>query len=144
MNSKIIIPVLGIAALTGAAIFGVRSVSAQNGAGNSTIVSKIAEKFNLKTEDVQSVFDVQRQERQQAMLKIREERLQQAVTAGVITEAQKTALLAKMQEHQTQMEKQREEMQQWFSDQGIDQTKLAPYWGHMGKGMGMGRHMGGF
>ena len=148
MNTKLIIPVLGLTALLGATIIGVRTVAAETSAGNSSIVSKLASKFNLKTEDVQSVFEAERNERQQEMLKLREEKLGQAVTAGVITEAQKTALISKMQQQQELMEKHRTEMQQWFTDQGIDQDKLAPYWGggHMGigRGMGMGGPHGGF
>ncbi|MFH1896024.1 MAG: hypothetical protein ABH814_00925 [bacterium] len=68
-----------------------------------------------------------------------EERLQEAVTAGVITNEQADALQAKREEMRTQHEQERQahkqEMQTWAEQNGIDLNALHEY---MGKGFGRG------
>ncbi len=109
---------------------------------HDSLITKIAQKFNLKEADVEAVFESVRDERQEEMKANRQEKLSQAVKDGVITEAQKNTLLAKMEEHIGERRENREEMQNWFKSQGIDETKLREYMRPVGKGMGEGRQRG--
>ena len=47
-----------------------------------------------------------------------------------------------MEEHIGERRENREEMQNWFKSQGIDETKLREYMRPVGKGNGEGRGMG--
>lgn len=109
---------------------------------HESLVAKIAQKFNLKEADVEAVFEAVRDERRDEMKSQRSERLTQAVSDGVITEAQKVTLLAKMEEHIGERQANRAEMQNWYKDQGIDETKLREYMRPEGKGNGEGRGYG--
>jgi flagellar biosynthesis GTPase FlhF len=143
MNKKILIPAL-LVAIGGGLLYGVSNASANFGWGNGEyppIVQKLVEKFNLNEDEVKSFFDEQRQERQQQMLQTKEERLNQAVSDGVITEGQKQALQEKWQEmwqeRQVEREQHQEEMQNWFEEQGIDPEALMQYGGFGHRGFGM-------
>ncbi|MBP6882418.1 MAG: hypothetical protein KBC15_02570 [Candidatus Levybacteria bacterium] len=125
--------------------------------GRTNLVKAIADKFNLKQEDVQSVFD---QEHTTHMTKMKtnfETQLSADVTSGKITEAQKQLILTKRkeldavrQEHRndsttltpaerkTQMEARRTELETWAKANGIDLKYLM---GGMGKRMH--GHLGG-
>ena len=142
MSKKLLISLLILGAVISLGAYGVGSLRANEVGNVNPMVPRLAETFNLKEDDVEAVFDAVHEERQEEMKKVREERLNEAVSDGVITEAQKTALLDKWEEMQNKREQERQEMQQWFEDQGIDPTKLAPYGGfgrHGGFGkMGMG------
>jgi hypothetical protein len=105
-----------------------------------TIIQRIAAKFGLKEADVQSVFDVQRDERQAEMQKRFEDNLTQAVKDGKITQAQKNAILAKHQQMQQEREKERTDWQLWLKANNLENVDLG--FGFGGKGMGMGRGMG--
>lgn len=109
------------------------------------LVEKLMEKFGLKEEEVKSVFEEVRQERQQQRQKFIETRLDEAVKDGVITAEQKQALLnknAEMQEKQRQMN---EERRKWMEESGIDFEKLAPYRvGFGGRGFRQGHGFRGF
>ena len=142
MSKKLLISLLTLGAVISLATYGVSSIRASETGTANPVISRLAEKFNLEENDVEAVFDAVHEERQEEMKKVREERLNEAVSDGVITEAQKNALIAKWDGLQQRHEQERQEMQQWFEDQGIDPTKLAPYGGfgrHGGFGkMGMG------
>jgi restriction endonuclease len=116
-------------------------VLASDNTPHDQLITRIAQKFNLKESDVEAVFTAVRDERMEQMEKLREERLDQAVKDGVLTEVQKNALLTKMKEHQGERKQNREEMQSWFKSQGIDETKLRSYLG-FGNGRDNGRRMG--
>ncbi len=94
---------------------------------HQTLISRIAEKFNLKESDVEAVFEAVRDEKHEEMKAEREKRLSQAVSDGIITEAQKVAILSKMNANVAERKGNREEMQNFFKEQGIDQTKLRDY-----------------
>ena len=109
------------------------------------IISRLAEKFNLNEDEVQAVFDAVREEHgvqmQEQMQQQREERLNQAVADGVITQEQMDALLAKWQEmheeRNAERQQHRTEMDAWFESQGIDHEALMEYGGFGGRrGMG--------
>lgn len=128
MNKKILVTLLTLGVITSIGYFGTSFVLADDeNPAHQTLISRIAQKFNLKETDVEAVFTAVRDERQAQMQASREERLNQAVNDGVINSSQKDALLAKMQEHMGERQQNREEMQAWFSGQGIDETKLREY-----------------
>jgi|SRR3989344_5415013 len=140
-KKKILLPLLGLATLIVAGAFAVNTVKADEVTDFPPFIEKLVERFNLNESDVQTFFDEQRVEHHQAMLQNREERLNQAVSDGVITEAQKEALTNKWEEMQQERQLHREEMQKWFEEQGIDTEVLREY-----AGFGHGRfghfHMG--
>lgn len=130
MNKKLLTTILVLGVIISVGYFGTSHVLAnENTPGYSTLVSRIAQKFNLKENDVEAVFSAVRDERRALMKTQREEKLNQAVSDGVVTQAQKTALLAKMEEHQEARGEKKEAMQKWLSDQGIDASKLRGYLG---------------
>lgn len=107
-----------------------------------TLIQRIIDKFKLNSGEVQQVVDEVQTERQQEMRARREAKLEEAVKAGVITSEQKQALLNKEDEWQQRQTQQRQEMQQWMEQSGIDFGKLAPYRaGFGGRGFG-GRGFG--
>lgn len=122
----------------------------------ASLVTKIAAKFNLNQEEVQAVFDEERQERRQERQRWEEDRLSQDVADGKITEAQKELILAKREEleatRQTHLgatlseeersalrEKHRQEIEAWGEENGIDPRYLGRMGGRRGpKGFGPG------
>lgn len=125
---------------------------------HDTIVQKIANRFGLKQEEVQSVFSEARLERQDQMQSRFEQRLAQDVEAGKITESQKQAIIDKHNElreryvkpenwqnlspesRQSLMHEKRTELENWAKDNGIDMGYF--FGGAFGirSGRGYGRH----
>ena len=142
---KMIVPTVVMMALLAVGIYGVSQVSADDLSSYPPIVERLADKFGLNVADVEEVFIQERSEHHEMMRQTIEERLNQAVADGKITEEQKNALLAKRDEMQADREAEREEhrakMQKWFEDQGIDPEVLAQYGGFAG-GFRMGFHKG--
>jgi hypothetical protein len=165
MNKKHLIPIgvlAGTLVLTG--IYGVNTVSAATDTNNfPPIVQKMVEKFNLNPDEVKTLVETDRTERQAERKADFETKLAEAVTAGKITEAQKAAIIAKHEEldvkrdalhdqmgtttdHEamrTQMEALRTEMTEFLKSQGIDESVLPQPKGPRGGGM-MGEGRGGF
>jgi len=118
-----------------ASVLGVGLASAQpNNAGNSGLVDKIAKRFNLKSSDVQKVFDEDRASHQAEKLAQVKTSLDQAVKDGNITQKQEDAIIAKHkemqsymeslknktpQERRTSMDAKRDELKKWASDNNI-------------------------
>ena len=143
MKRKVLATILALGVITSIGYFGGNYVLADvDNPMHDTLVTKIAQRFSLNEADVEAVFESVRDERFEEMKKEREDRLTQAVTDGVITSTQKDALLAKIDEHLGERQQNREEMQAWFSDQGIDETKLYEYLRPSGRGEGRGMGMG--
>ncbi len=143
MNKKVLAAVLALGIIASVGYFGSSYVLADNdNPMHQTLISRIAQKFNLKEADVEAVFEAVRDEKQEEMKQERAERLSQAVKDGVITEAQKTTLLAKMEEHIGERRVNRLEMQNWYKSEGIDETKLREYMRPEGKGNEDGRGYG--
>ena len=86
-----------MAALAGTASLGVSAASAHDETG-STLVDRLATRFNLNRDEVQQVVDEVRTERHQAHEARYAERLEQAVADGVLTTEQKDQLIAKHDE----------------------------------------------
>ncbi len=145
---KKIFPIIaGLTLLGGATVYGVTQANAAGVPNDTSIIEKIASKFNLNKDEVKAVFDQEHTERQATMQKNFEERLTTAVTNGKITEAQKQAILAKAkemksahedlnglsdEEREAKMKAKKDDLQKWATEQGLtaDQLKgLLPF-GH--------------
>lgn len=107
MNIKKPLLVAGVAStIAVGAASGVGVVSAATNLSDSSdptssLVDKIATKFNLNKDDVKAVFAEDRSEREAAHQKHVEETLTQAVTDGKLTSSQKDQILAKWDEIKT-------------------------------------------
>ncbi len=94
-----------------ASIAGVGVASAaSNDTGESSLVNKIATKFNLNKDEVKAVFDADRTDHEAEHQKKVEEDLTQAVKDGKLTETQKSLILAKQKEVKAAMESDRDTM----------------------------------
>jgi len=144
MKSKLILAALSLAVAGGVFWISSSQVSAETSV-STTIIERLAEKFGLKQADVQTVFDQQRTDRQTEMQARYEDRLTQAVKDGKITEAQKTAILAKQKEMQAKREQERTDWQAWLKSNDLEDSEFGMGFGFAGKGMGgMGRGMHGW
>lgn len=115
MNYKkplLIAGVVSSIALTGLA--GISAVSAASTTsstdGPTSLIEKLATKFNLNKDEVKAVFDEQRTEREATRQAKFEEHLTQAVKDGKLTEDQKAKIIAKATELKTAREAKKEEM----------------------------------
>lgn len=163
MKKQLLLPGFALLIL-GVVTLGATTVSAQGMMGDhSSLITKIAQKFNLKEADVKAVFDEDRQAMHTQMKQKVSDNLSQLVTQGKITEAQKAALLAKMEELQKKhlsdrdtmknmtpeqrkaaMDKERSDLEAWAKEQGIDLSLIKGFSRGMGHGFrhGMGMKMG--
>jgi hypothetical protein len=102
LNKKVVIYVVAGVALAGLSAIGIQSVHAQGFVnGYPAVVQKIADKFHLNLSDVQAVFNQDRQDRESQMQARISAELDQAVSQGKLTAAQKQLILDKRQELQT-------------------------------------------
>jgi len=108
---------ISLASITG---IGVAS-AASNTSGESTLVDKIATKFNLNKSEVKAVFDTDRTEHEVEHQKKVEDELAQAVKDGKITSTQKDLILAKQKEIKASMDTNRDSMK----DKTQDERKAA-------------------
>jgi hypothetical protein len=134
-KKALILSIMALALVIGTAGWANNTKAQTTTIGNKTIVDKLADKFKLNQNDIQSVFDEERQEKQKTRQVQMNAKLDQAVKDGVLTEDQKQKIIAKRESNQKERIKQRAEMQQWLKDNGIDAEKLHPYSGKFGKGM---------
>lgn len=159
MNKKVVLPFLALGVLAfGTLISQNYALAAENVNPETTIVEKIATKFDLNKNEVQKVFDEQKIEMQAQMQAKNEERLTILVSEGKITEAQRTLILNKHkelhesrqsdrdalkeltpEEKKAKMEAKRTELNTWAKENGIDPDFL-----FLGRGMreGHGPRMG--
>ncbi len=164
MNKKILltvatISILGIGLLSSTAILAENTADHPN--PMAALVEKIADKFGLNQEDVQVIFDEYQTERRAEMEKNREKRqaemearfeeqLSQAIEEGKITEEQKQLIIAKREEleanrqtgmkemtdeeRKTAREEERQELESWAEEKGIDLEYLMVGFGMRGHG----------
>lgn len=125
-------------AIAGLSVFASGALAQDSNGQYTLTIQRLAEKFRLREEDVQSVFESVREERKNQMQKNWEERLDQAVKDGKITEAQKQAILKKQQEFKDKRVQNKEDLEKWVRDNNIDLKTLFPF-GGMGFKMGF-RH----
>lgn len=151
--------ILTVSVLTGGLLLlGTTRVLAQTTTGVPNLVQMIADRFGLNKNDVQSVFDqykTQRQARFQANFKTR---LDQAVTAGTITPAQEQLILDKFQElnasrqanisswktmspadRKAALVNQRQDLENWATQNGIPVNLLFGGFGMRGHRFMMGK-----
>lgn len=102
------------------------------------MIQALAERFGLSETEVKEVFDEVHADHFSQIQTNLEERLDQAVEDGILTEEQKQALLNKKAEMRSHSHEHKEEMQVWFEEQGIDHKTLMDYMG----GLGMHRKLG--
>lgn len=140
-----ILGAVGVGALTGGSMVSAQSSDTANAGMDpmSSLVGKIASKFNLNKAEVQAVFDEQKTTMEAERETERAEKLQALVDAGTITAAQKKAIEAKMtamraeresdkdsfkdltdEQRKTKMEENKSDLETWAKEQGIDLTKL--------------------
>lgn len=115
------------------------------------LIQALVQRFNLKTSDVQQFFQDQESQHAAELLTQLDTRLATFVTQGKLTEAQKTALVAKAKEAQAKheearklspeeckklMDKYRTELETWATQQGIDKQFLGMIMGGPGGGHG--------
>jgi hypothetical protein len=137
MYKKTLIVALALVATVGLGTLGLHKASSVNANDISSYhpwVSQLAERFNLDENEVSTFFSEQKQEKLEQMQGTKEEKLNQAVADGIITEGQKMALLERWQEMYAQkiqrVTQQKQEMQNWFEEQGIDYETLHDYLGY--------------
>lgn len=110
--------ILGTVAVIG--LMEVGSIQAQDGGDYSPIVQKLVDRFGLDTGEVEEVFDEAKEERRQEMQSHFEEKLDEKVASGKMTEEQRDSFLEK-----------KEEM--WGMHEGMDGKKGHHRWGgHFG------------
>lgn len=125
-------------------------------ASGTSIVDKIASKFNLNKADVQKVFDEEHAARETEREQRAADKLAELVKAGTLTQAQADKITAKRAEMKANREANKEsfkdmteaerkaamdakkaELDQWAKDNGIDAKYLMPGGGGRG-GFGHG------
>ena len=133
MNKKLIFPAILISAAAIAG--GIYATSVDASSTTNSIASKVAEKLGVEESKVSDAMNEARKEEQLDRLSTS---LNEAVTDGVITSEQKQKMLDKQSELIAERQKQKDELEQWYTDNGIDQSKLAEYRVNLGMGMGGG------
>lgn len=138
MNKKILITTLGLVGLVASGVVGANAIKADSFDSSSPIVQRLVERFGLNEDEVVSTFEELRSEHKETMQQSKEERLNQAVTDGVITEEQKQTLQGRWEEKKAEHQRRREESEAWYEEQGIDTEALRTYGGFGMKGLGYG------
>lgn len=129
--SKLKVAVLSAAVVTGIGAAGALTATVANAQSTGdTLVERIASRFNLNSDEVQEVFDQAQDERQAEQLTDFSEDLQDKVDDGDITAEQKTLIENKAKELQDQREAERDELETWAEQNGIDTKYL--FWGFKG------------
>ncbi|MFZ2154245.1 MAG: hypothetical protein WAV16_03375 [Candidatus Moraniibacteriota bacterium] len=138
-NKKIIIPIVALSVLLGSGVWGINNIYANEDNPQNSIIEKIAQKFNLNKDEVQKVFDEERGEREKKMEENFNARLDEAISKGNLTEAKKALILEKRAQLQSEFQSNREAnknlshedreakfkanreaLEKWATDNGID------------------------
>jgi len=150
----LIIPALALTVATGTMVYSTHTALAAEGNMNRRdyMTSKFASHFGLDETEVSNFFESNRAERQAERAAEHETKLDEAVAAGVITEAQKELLITKQSENMNERQSEREdgerpdreemeshqdEMKSWAEENGINLDALHEFMGN-----GMGNHQG--
>lgn len=153
---------LSAAALTaigGLGVVGTTVASAQtdSNSGNTSLVDKLASKFNLNKADVQKVFDEDRSQHEAEREAKDKARLDQAVKDGKLTQEQEDKIIAKQKELKSErdtnrdamkdktdaerkatMDAKKAELEKWAKDNNVPIEYLGPGGGHGPRGHGPG------
>lgn len=123
---------VGVSAATlGSTFFAATNFASAQSSTGDTLIDKLVAKFNLNKDDVQAVFDEEKTERQAERKAEISDRLQDAVDDGDITSDQKTLIENKISELQTTRDAERDALDAWAEQNGIDAKYV------MGGGRGM-------
>lgn len=152
MKSKYTIPVIAVIVI-GTVLLVTPAFAETSSTDRTSLIQKIAQKFGIKENELQAVFDEHRQQKHNEMLGRLEDKLNQAVKEGKITEAQKQLILNKHKElaakHQAEMDKwknmtpqerrqakesHKTELEDWAEKNGIDLQYFFRFKGGMGRG----------
>lgn len=131
------------------------AANAASDTSGTSIVDKIASKFNLNKTDVQKVFDEDRAAHEAERTQAAKDELAALVKAGTLTQAQADKITAKRAELRADMDANRDamknkteterktimdakkaELDAWAKANGIDVKYLMPSHGGMGRGPG--------
>ncbi len=131
--------------LGAAAPLAAHAVQAESADSGSSLVDKIASKFNLNKDEVQKVFDENRAAHEAEHEQDFKDKLATLVKEGKITQAQSDKIQAKHDEmkadrdknmesfknmtedeRKAAMDAKRDELKQWAQDNGIDESYLMP------------------
>ena len=119
VQNKVIIG--AVSALTVLLIGGASmSAFAQGHNSDGSLVDKVASKFNLNKQDVQAVFDEERQAHQQEQKANKSADLQSKVDDGTITADQKAAIEKKLEEMHASREQSKTALEDWAKQNNID------------------------
>jgi len=134
-TKKLVLAGLTIASISGAGLF-TQNVFAQNTQDTTGLASKIAAQFNLNENEVKTVLEQYRVEKQAEREAKFTEQLDKALADGQLTQEQKDKILAKRQELKAamdaakassdkaelkqKMKELRESSKAWAKDNGID------------------------
>jgi DNA repair ATPase RecN len=155
LKKKIFISSVVMTGILAVGAIGVLPADAQEANSYPPIIQRLADRFSLNAEEVQVVFEEERADHHSEMLQNFDDRLNNAVSDGKITEEQKAAILDKHEEMQAKMEEllgqdlSREEMHQqmqeyhdelstWAEELGIEFPYMMMKLGGPGRG---GHHM---
>lgn len=154
-SKKVVVPALALAILISAGAYGISRANG-NDDNRNNLIAKISSRFGLSQSDIEKVFEENRSEMQAKRLAEAENKLNEYVAKGEITEAQKNLILAKRkemqaerqsqgndlrnmtrEERQAEMEKRHDEMEAWCEANGIDEKYVIGSGRMGGKGLGL-------
>lgn len=128
-SKKIIITAVILSALLIVGAFGAGVAVAKTSDKSSTIIEKLADRFNVGTDEVKEVFNEARQERRQQAQADFEEKLDEAVKEGKLTKVQKETILKKhsqIQKKQEELMELRQELWEWAEENDVDLRSIMP------------------
>lgn len=135
--TNLAIAVSALALGTTLGVVGLNSISAQESGGSPSLIENLAKKFNSSTDEVKSIFDQTRQERQAERQQQVKDALDQAVKDGKITDTQQQTIQDKMAAIEKEMEEvkaAKEGLRDWAADNDIELKELLPGKGFHGPG----------
>ncbi|OGC50410.1 hypothetical protein A2716_04355 [candidate division WWE3 bacterium RIFCSPHIGHO2_01_FULL_40_23] len=158
MEKQNVLTSLLILGVTGVFVYALSgSAYAQSNGQYSPLIQRLIEKFNLNKTDVDKIVQEFRTERQTEMRKSHEERLNQAVKDGKLTNEQKNKILSKFdefknkrdefanltpEERQKKMQEHKEELEKWAEENDIDESYIFGFGRRFHKGFAKGFRFG--
>jgi flagellum-specific peptidoglycan hydrolase FlgJ len=148
-RNKVLLAGIGTATLLSGGMLA-QSAFAKDSSSQSTLVSALASKFNLKQSDVQAVLDQQAQTREASQQAKEKTRLDQAVKDGTLTQAKEDLIIAKQAEikqrmnslssmaasdRKTALQQLQKDTKTWAQQNGIDLKWVQPFGQRRGPGM---------
>lgn len=128
MKKKLLFSALAAALIIGGGALLAKGVAADE-TTDQPLAARIAARFGLNQTEVEGFFGQLHEERQAQMRAQQQERLNQAVENGDLTQAQADAIMARWQEQETNRNQRREEMQTWLDENGLDFSVVHEYLG---------------